>query len=222
MADSETGLPILYSFRRCPYAIRARMALLISGTRVELREVALAEKPAEMVAASPKATVPVLIDVDGSVIDESLGIMRWALEQHDPAGWLDGEDATLIRRFDGDFKHHLDRYKYPDRHGEDRVAHRDAALALLHPLDAWLCAQQNLTRHACSITDIAIMPFIRQFAAVDQGWFYRQPVPHLQSWLARHTGSALFEAAMLRVKPWAAGDAPVLLNPGSAPPLPPP
>lgn len=212
MADSEAVLPILYSFRRCPYAIRARMALLISGTRVELREVALAEKPAEMVAASPKATVPVLIDVDGSVIDESLGIMRWALGQHDPAGWLDGEDAMLIQRFDGDFKHHLDRYKYADRHACDPVDHRAAGLDMLATLDARLVTASNLSGTATSFTDIAVMPFVRQFAAVDQGWFYRQPLPQLQSWLARHTGSPLFDAAMLKVKPWAAEDPPVFLG----------
>lgn len=219
MTGSVTGLPILYSFRRCPFAIRARMALLASGTRVELREVALAEKPREMVAASPKATVPVLLLADGRVIDESLAIMHWALEQHDPEGWLDGEDAPLIQRFDGAFKHHLDRYKYPDRHGEDPVAHRDACLSLLRSLETRLASHQHLTRADCSISDIAIMPFVRQYAAVDQGWFYRQRLPNLHPWLARLTGSALFDQAMQRTAPWEPGAPPVMLGaPGSSPP----
>lgn len=205
-------MPVLYSFRRCPYAIRARMALLISGIAVELREVALGDKPAAMIAASPKATVPVLVPDHGPIIDESMGIMRWALGQHDPQDWLGGEDAALITLFDGDFKHHLDRYKYPDRHDADPIVHRDAGLSLLAALDTRLEAQPNLTRETVSMTDIAIMPFIRQFAAVDQGWFYRQPLPHLQSWLARHMGSAMFDRAMLRTKPWTPGDAAILLS----------
>ncbi len=205
-------MPVLYSFRRCPYAIRARIALLVSGIAVELREVALGDKPVAMIAASPKATVPVLVPDHGPIIDESMGIMRWALSQHDPQDWLGGEDAALITLFDGDFKHHLDRYKYPDRHDADPIVHRDAGLALLAALDTRLEAQPNLVREACSMTDIAIMPFIRQFAAVDQGWFYRQPLPHLQSWLARHMGSVLFDRAMLRTKPWMPGDAVILLS----------
>lgn len=215
--------PILYSFRRCPYAMRARMALIVSGTPVELREVALRSKPAEMLGASPKATVPVLVLAGGEVIDESIDIMRWTLTRHDPEDWLGGDDAALIAANDGAFKHHLDRYKYPDRHCVDPIEHRDSGLAMLAGLDDRLGAQANLCRDTPALTDIAIMPFVRQFAAVDQGWFYRQPLPQLQAWLARHTSSALFDQAMLRVKPWAPGDAPVMLNPtNSSPPPPPP
>ena len=121
-----TTLPILYSFRRCPYAMRARMALLVSGILCEIREVKLSDKPVEMLRASPKATVPVL--PDGGVIDESLDIMRWALRRHDPEDWLGGDDTALIAANDGAFKHHLDRYKYPDRHGSDAAEHRTAGL----------------------------------------------------------------------------------------------
>lgn len=206
------AVPVLYSFRRCPYAMRARMAVLVSGTAVVLREVALADKPVDMIAASPKATVPVLVLPDGRVIDQSIDIMRWALARHDPADWLGGEDHGLIALFDGAFKHHLDRYKYPDRHDADPIAHRDAGYALLEPLEARLADHGNLCRDACALSDIAIMPFVRQFAAVDQGWFYCQPLPRLQVWLGRHMGTALFEAAMLRVKPWVTGDAPVMLD----------
>lgn len=201
-------MAVLYSFRRCPYAMRARMAVLVSGVTVELREVVLRDKPAAMLTASPKGTVPVLVLPDGRVIDESFEIMRWALAQHDPEDWLGGYDAPQIAVNDGPFKHHLDRYKYPERHGSDPLAHRVAGLGLLADLEQRLAAEDNLCRETRSLTDIAIFPFVRQFAAVDREWFAVQPVPRVRAWLARHTGSALFEAAMVRVPPWGAGDAP--------------
>jgi glutathione S-transferase len=207
-----SDLPVLFSFRRCPYAMRARMALLVSGIAVELREVALGSKPPEMIAASPKATVPVLVLPSGDVIDESIDIMRWALVQYDPEDWLAGDDAALIAAMDGAFKLHLDRYKYPDRYGVDPVEHRDAGLATLTELEARLASRANLCDEARTLTDIAIMPFVRQFAAVDAAWFATQPVPHLQAWLAHHTASALFDQAMVRVKPWAAGDRAIMLR----------
>ena len=199
-------MPILYSFRRCPYAMRARMALLVSALPFELREVALRRKPAALIAASPKATVPVLVLESGAVIDESLDIMRWALRRSDPEDWLGGDDPALIATFDGAFKHHLDRYKYADRHHADPVEHRTAGLALLHELERRLEARPNLTRDTRSLTDIAIMPFVRQFAAVDRAWFDAQPIPRVRAWLARHTASPLFDQAMLRVAPWTPDD----------------
>ncbi|MEG3143195.1 glutathione S-transferase [Sphingomonas sp. RT2P30] len=204
-------VPILYSFRRCPYAMRARMALLAAGVTVELREIVLRSKPAAMLAASPKATVPVLVLADGSVIDESLAIMRWALARNDPEGWRAGDDAALIAGFDGAFKQHLDRYKYPERHAAEPVAHRDAGLALLETLEGRLAVHANLSRDTPALSDIAIMPFVRQFAAVDRVWFDAQPVPHVRAWLARHVASPLFDRAMLRVAAWHPGDAPVML-----------
>ena len=191
-------MPILYSFRRCPYAMRARMALLISGTGFELREVALRDKPPEMVAASPKGTVPVLVLPDGRVIDESLDIMRHALARHDPEQWLKGDDAELIAANDGPFKHHLDRYKYADRHGSDPDSHRAAGLAILDRLEQRLAGRANLCGEGRSLTDIAVLPFVRQFAAVDRGWFEAQPLPGVQRWLRDHLASALFMAAMAR------------------------
>ena len=116
--------PILYSFRRCPYAIRARLALAVSGTRGELREVKLSAKPQAMLDASPKGTVPVLVLPGGTMLDESLDIMRWALAKRDPEGWLTRDDAALIAMNDGPFKHDLDRFKYPERHGADPRAHQ--------------------------------------------------------------------------------------------------
>lgn len=206
-------LPVLYSFRRCPYAMRARMALWAAGITVELREVKLAAKPPALLAASPKGTVPVLVLADGRVIDESLAIMRWALAQNDPEGWLAAEDAALIAANDGPFKHHLDRAKYPGRFGEDETDHRAAALALLTPLEARLTAAPFLGGTTRGFTDIALFPFIRQFAAIDPAWFGAQPLPHLQNWLETHLGSNLFAAVMGRYAPWQEGDAAVLFGP---------
>lgn len=208
-----SSAPILYSFRRCPYAMRARMALLASQTRVELREIKLSAKPEAMVTASPKATVPVLVLPDGTVIDESLAIMDWALVRHDPGQWRSGIDAALVEANDGAFKTHLDRYKYPERHGSDPIEHRTAGLAFLQSLDARLAARRQLHGDMVSLTDIAIFPFVRQFAATDAAWFAVQPLPQLQAWLTGHIGSALFTEAMLRHPVWRAGDPPVWLNP---------
>ena len=192
--------PILYSFRRCPYAIRARLALLVSDTACEIREVKLSDKPAALRAASPKATVPVLVLPDGRVIDESLDIMRWALARSDPEGWLAGDDAELLAANDGAFKHHLDRYKYPERHDCDAAAHRGRCLAILAGLDARLGAGGYLCGDRRSLTDAAILPFVRQFAAVDRAWFDGQRLPALQRWLADWLAAPLFAEAM-RVRP---------------------
>ena len=209
-----TGLPILYSFRRCPYAMRARMALWAAGIAVELREVKLAAKPPELAEASPKATVPVLVLHDGTVIDESLAIMRWALAQNDPERWLAGDDTALIERNDGTFKHHLDRAKYPGRYeDEDGTDHRAAALVLLHPLEARLEIADFLCGNTRTLTDIALFPFIRQFAHIDREWFARQPVPRLQDWLERHKASDLFASIMPKFAPWKAGDTPIRFGP---------
>ena len=194
--------PILYSFRRCPYAMRARMALAVSGTPHEIREVKLREKPAAMLAASPKGTVPVLVLADGRVIDESLDIMRWALGRNDPEHWLAGDDAALIAANDGPFKHHLDRYKYPDRHGSDPLAHRAQGLAMLVDLDARLVGQPYLCGQTRSLTDAAILPFVRQFAAVDRRWFDAQPFPALHRWLTEGLASPLFAEIMVQWPQW--------------------
>lgn len=203
-------MPVLYSFRRCPYAMRARLAVTVSRVRVELREVKLAAKPADMLAASPKGTVPVLVLPDGTVIDESLDVMRWALTLNDPEQWLKRTDDALITRNDGPFKHDLDRYKYPERHGSDALAHRESALTFLSDLDARIAAQGQLCGTARGLSDMAIMPFVRQFAAVDPVWFDAQPLAHLQHWLAGHLESHLFASVMAKFAPWEAGDPPIL------------
>lgn len=202
---------ILYSFRRCPYAMRARMALIVSGLSIELREVVLRDKPAAMLALSSKGTVPVLALPDGRVIDESLDIMRWALARHDPEGWRAGDDAALIDRNDGPFKHHLDRYKYPSRHGSDPLAHRAAALEILAVLEERLGKCDFLAGPDRTLADVAIFPFVRQFAGVEPDWFAAQPLPRVRAWLGQLTGSELFARAMIRVPAWREGDLPVSL-----------
>lgn len=205
-----SGFPLLYSFRRCPYAIRARLALLAGGAVCILREVKLSAKPVEMLAASPKGTVPVLVLADGGVIEQSLDIMRWALTRHDPEGWLERADNRLIEANDGPFKYHLDRAKYPERHGSDAHTNRAACLALLRPLQDRLTAAPYLGGAAMGFTDAAILPFVRQFASIDRSWFDAQPLPHLQQWLHRLVASDLFDAAMVRLPPWYTGDPNIL------------
>lgn len=203
------ALPILYSFRRCPYAMRARLALACAGIELELREILLRDKPAALRAVSPKATVPVLVLADGRVLEQSLDIMRWALVQRDPEGWLDAADGSeqqaLIDLNDGEFKRLLDRYKYPEREpGLAATESRDAALALLLvPLEQRLQRAPFFFGPGCSLADMALLPFVRQFAAVDAAWFETQaPLPALRAWLRRLTGTPLFEAVMLKRPVW--------------------
>lgn len=204
--------PILYSFRRCPYAMRARMALVVSGIECELREVKLSVKPQAMLDASPKGTVPVLLTDNGEVVDESVALMRWALSRNDPESWLERDDAALVARNDRTFKHALDRYKYPNRYGDcDPIPHREAGQAVLQDLDARLSEHGQLCGERRGFADIAIFPFIRQFANHDRGWFDTLQLPHLQQWLAGHLNSELFKIAMQREKPWKPGDTPIAM-----------
>ena len=204
--------PVLYSFRRCPYAMRARLALFISNTDCTLREVKLSSKPEAMLVASPKGTVPVLVLPDGGAIDESLAIMRWALAQHDPEHWLEGDDAALIAWNDGTFKHDLDRYKYPERYAAEPLAHRESGSKFLQELNGRLARTRQLCGPERGLADAAIMPFVRQFAAVDQAWFNDQPLPHLRAWLTGHLASELFQKIMVRVPPWSPEDLPITLT----------
>jgi glutathione S-transferase len=201
-----TVLPILYSFRRCPYAMRARMAIEVSGVQVELREIVLRDKPPEMLEISPKATVPVLLLADGAVLEESLDIMHWALTQNDPEQWLAHIDDEWIAANDGPFKHALDRYKYPHRYDlPDGLAHREEGLRHLTNLNGAFSNARFLGGEQSGLTDIALFPFVRQFAATDQAWFDGQPLPALQNWLLSLTGSALFAKIMVRYPQWYAG-----------------
>lgn len=198
------ALPILYSFRRCPYAMRARMALIASGVAYEHREILLRDKPAAMLAASPKGTVPVLVLGNGEVIDESIDIMRWALGQSDPEAWMASAEPDLVAVYDGAFKYHLDRYKYAARYGEDPLVHRAAGLAMLFQLDARLGGRTYLGGSTRAFGDIAIFPFVRQFAGVDPAWFETEAPHNLRGWLERLIRSDLFERAMVKQTLWAA------------------
>lgn len=212
-SSTPSGVPVLYSFRRCPYAIRARLAIKVSGVRVALREVVLRDKPAALLLASSKATVPVLQLPDGRVLDQSLAIMRWALAQHDPQGWLrvQEEEQALawIALNDGPFKQALDRYKYAPRHPERPMhAWRDDAVELmLAPLNARLADRSFLLRDTPSLADMAIVPFVRQFAAVEPAWFGSAPLQPLQAWTRRIVSSGLFESVMTQFPAWRPGDA---------------
>lgn len=201
--------PILYSFRRCPYAMRARMGLMISETKVVLREVVLRDKPSAMIAASPKATVPVLVMPDGSVIDQSIDIMRWALRQNDPQHWLEYEEQanTLIEQADGPFKTALDRYKYHSRYDDaDPIIEQEKALAILRQWDAQIGDKLCFFGEKNGVADFAIFPFVRQFANHDRGWFDAQNIPNLQRWLAAHLQSPLFQSIMSKYPQWHDGD----------------
>lgn len=221
---SAPPFPTLYSFRRCPYAMRARLALLSSGVRCEIREIVLRNKPAAMLAASPKGTVPVLVCTDGGVLEQSLDIMLWALEQHDPQRWLKPESGSLaemlalIAHCDSDFKLNLDRYKYPERYPDtsDPIASRLSASQFLMLLEQHLEKNAYLHGTQPALADMAIAPFVRQFAHTDKAWFAMQAWPRLQAWLTVILESTLYETVMTRYPVWQAGQAPTWFPPQPA------
>jgi len=204
--------PILYSFRRCPYAMRARMALLYANVNVLLREVDLRNKPTQMLEASAKATVPVLV-LDDEVIDESLDIIKWALAISDPDGWLSGLTEqqlvlarTLINENDGEFKKHLDHYKYADRYPDQTMqVARDKAEVFIEKLDTYLQHSRYLVSDKLSFVDIAIFPFVRQFSYVDKVWFDESNYVHLQKWLQELLDCEYFNRIMKKVDVWERG-----------------
>ena len=201
-------IPILYSFRRCPYAIRARMAIATAGVTVSLREVLLKDKPSELLAASPKGTVPVLVLPDGRVIDESLEVMLWALNANDPQGWLQGAEiaSEWIQACDGEFKHWLDRYKYADRYPEDpATTYRENAETFLAKVEGALSTSSGITGDTPSVVDVALLSFIRQFAGVDPDWWQEAPYPCTRRWLEGWLNSAFFSAIMAKYPRWETG-----------------
>ena len=205
--DAAAPAPLLYTYRRCPYAMRARLALLRAGVGFDAFEIVLRDKPAGMLALSPKGTVPVLRLPSGEVLEQSLDIVRWAfVETGDVEGWWARaqSDANQALRVacDGAFKHHLDRYKYPERFdGADaRSHHREQAVnVLLQPLEAQLQRTGQLGGQSPCAADIAIFPFVRQFAAVDPGGFEALPLPALKGWLGGWLSHALFNTAMSKL-----------------------
>lgn len=213
-----TDRPILYSFRRCPYAMRARLALDASGIGVELREIVLRDKAPEFLATSPSATVPCL-KTQTHVIDESLDIMVWALDQSDPLQWLEPETGskdemlTVIAACDGPFKRHLDRYKYDTRYDDaDKESERTAASQFLKQLDERLTQSQWLFGARPCMADYAILPFVRQFANAGRDWFDAQDWEALKAWLVGFEQSDRFAGVMSKYDKWQAGDVPVLFK----------
>ena len=214
---------ILYSFRRCPYAIRARMALKYAGIKVELREIDLDNPPEALCAISANATVPVLHLPDGRVFDESWDIVQWAVQQNDPDSWLGEnnqyliESDMLLETNDYSFKQDLDHYKYADRHPEHPMEYyREQGEEFLQELEDRLSATRHLLTDTLSIADIVIFPFIRQFAKVDEAWFNQTPYPNLQMWLngfydlERYEGR-LFSSVMNKYELWKQGDPAIYL-----------
>ncbi len=208
-------LPILYSFRRCPYAMRARMALVVANIECELREVVLRDKPASMLEVSPKGTVPVLLLPDGQVLEESMDIIHWAMAQSNIRRWSwPLQDPTtkppaygLIEENDGPFKVTLDRYKYSDRYPEhDSRVCRDLADSFLQKLELRLGHASYLFSNDPSLVDIAIFPFVRQFARVDMEWFESTSYSGIRRWLADLENGPLFTSIMRKHAAWNSGD----------------
>ncbi|WP_055075993.1 glutathione S-transferase [Pseudanabaena sp. 'Roaring Creek'] len=221
-------IPILYSFRRCPYAIRARMTLAYAGIQYELREVSLKNKPQPMLDISPKGTTPVMqvfAEKDFQVLEESLDIMNWAIQKNDPFHWRDlADDEMTIAKYliatnDREFKIALDRYKYPNRFPEKpQEFYRLQAEEFLQVLELQLkkrSLEQNsnfLISDRQTFADVAIFPFIRQFAYVDIAWFQSSPYQCLQRWLQWHETSALFELVMQKYPVWIPEQEAVIIN----------
>ncbi len=207
---------ILYSFRRCPYAMRARLAIASSQVQIELREVVLRDKPQALLNCSPKATVPVLITAENELIDESIDIMFWALQQADPQGWVSmlndyqlNESKRIITHNDGEFKYYLDRYKYADRYPEhSQQYYCEQAEKTLLDLEQRLVTHGYLISTKPSIADMAVLPFIRQFAFVDKAWFAQSPYPALKQWLEEFITSKLFADIMHKYPKWQEGQIP--------------
>ena len=208
---SKNNLPILYSFRRCPYAMRARMAIHISGQKCELREVLLRDKPPSMLEYSAKGTVPVLILQDGKVIDESLDVIDWALNLNDPDNWQRSKDTKktkeLIKINDGEFKYHLDRYKYSKRYdNEDPEFHRKKCLKFIESINNELNNSEYIFDDNISYADIVLLPFIRQFRIADIEWFDSLPYDNLKKWLSSFLDSSLLNSIMKKYDLWKEGD----------------
>ena len=208
---SKNNLPILYSFRRCPYAMRARMAINISNQKCEIREVLLRDKPTSMLEYSSKGTVPVLVLQSGEVIDESLDVIDWALNLNDPENWQRSKDnektKELIKINDGEFKHHLDRYKYSKRYdNEDPEFHRKKCLSFIEKVNSELQNSKYIFDDAISYIDISLLPFIRQFRIADNEWFDELPYENVKSWLSNFLNSELLESIMSKHDLWKEGD----------------
>ena len=212
--------PVLYSFRRCPYAMRARLAIQVAGFQCELREIVLRDKAPELLEASPKGTVPVLVLPDGSVLEESIEIMSHVLAKNDPDNWLPIERErsgvmALIAQNDGPFKAHLDRTKYAGRFiaiGEpvDLDLERTGAMGFIEKLDQLLAERAFLGGQQANLADMALLPFVRQFAHIDINWFRARSVPHVIRWLDAFLAGAQFKSIMTKYEKWEDAQPPIL------------
>ena len=207
-------LPILYSFRRCPYAMRARMVLLHSKIQCEIREIKLSNKPKEMLAISPKGTVPVLILENGDILDESLDVMLWAIEQGNLRNLFNPgkkEILDLIKINDGEFKDAIDRYKYSSLYPEKpMIEYRKMGELFLKKIESCLEKNKFIFGKNISLADLAIFPFIRQFCRVDIDWFNSSLFKKIKEWTLFFEGSENFIDIMRKIKPWTTGDKPTL------------
>ena len=208
--------PIFYTFRRCPYAMRARFAIRSSKLIVEVREIKLQEKPSEFLKSSPKGTVPVLITKSGKVLEESLDIINWALNINDPDKWLakgileKKEITNLLDDFEIKFKANLDKYKYPNRFSNvDRYLYRDKNLCFLEKLNSYLKINRSLNCEHLTLLDYAIFPFVRQFRNVDQDWFNKLNLGLLNNWINQIIDSQDFSSIMKKFKKWEPNDLPI-------------
>jgi len=209
------SLPILYSFRRCPYAMRARLSLAYAGISYEHREILLKDRPEALYHLSAKGTVPVLQLTDQTVIDESMAVMKWALQKNDPDHWytnrIDEQDALILRN-DGEFKERLDRYKYHIRFPKESFeTYQDNISDILSEYDLVLSSSSYLLGGQVSLADMALFPFIRQCAHVDLNWFISQ-FKYLAEWLEAFKESSLFGSIMTKYDVWEDGNKGVLVQ----------
>jgi len=202
--------PILYSLRQCPYAMRARLGLLLAQQSVILRDIVMTSIPDEMFAASAKGEVPVLVFDDGKVIDESLDIMLWALKENDPRNLLYSQNETmlsnmlaLIERSDHEFVEALNKYKAASRYHDDNLdEYRQLCEPFIKNLEHKLTKHNFIMGEQASLVDYAILPFIRQFSRVDKKWYQQAPYPKLRAWLERHYQNPIFSKAMKKYPQW--------------------
>jgi glutathione S-transferase len=208
--SSITTLPILYSLQNCPYAMRARLAILLAQQRVQIRAITMKDKPSDMLQASPKGTVPVLIVDEDLVVDESLDIMLWALDRNDPENLLYKHDSTALPEMlkaiaenDTEFKPNLEKYKRAKRfHGDDLENCRLECEPFIQNLEQRLSQHEFLMGETPSLLDYALLPFIRQFSRVNKAEFAHDRYTNLRQWLRYHLQSRLFSRAMFKYPLW--------------------
>ena len=207
---NESDLPILYSLRRCPYAMRGRMGIALSKQQVLLREIITKDKPSELLASSAKGTVPVLVLPDGQIIEQSLDVMNWALQQNDPQDLLRSSNPTLnqqihqlIKVNDDEFIGHLEKYRASVRYRNiDKEQRRQDCEGFISKLEALLTDQAYFFGETPSLADFAVMPFVSQFVRVEKKWFVQSEYQNVGRWLRTHLDSKLYTQVMKQYPLW--------------------